>query len=424
MGASRQGRIRRFRALSALGLIAIVVAVAAGCGGSDESASGPPNINWYVFREPSGAYDDAIKRCNDQAAGEYRVTLVPLPTNADQQRELVVRRLAARDPDIDLIGMDVIWTAEFAEAGWLKEWSGATAQEVEGNTIDAVLATAQYEDKLWAVPLTTNTQLLWYRKDRVDRAPRTWDEMIDMAEQIGPQGKIQVTGARYEGLVVWFNSLVASAGGQVLNEDLEPSLGQPAVRAAEVMKRLATSEAADVSLSNAREDNARLGFQSGDATFMVNWPYVYPSAKAEAPDIFENMAYVPYPSVVPGEPGRAPLGGINVGVSSYSRNPEQAMDAARCLRSEENQINYAEKGGLPPTIESLYANPRFKESYPFADALLTGLRNGVPRPVSPAYSDISLAIQKTLHPPRDIEPEQTIESLNDRLATVAEGGLF
>ena len=300
----------------------------------------------------------------------------------------------------------------------------APAEEVRGNTIDGVLATAEYEDKLWAVPLTTNTQLLWYRKDRVDRAPKTWDEMIDMAERIGPQGKIQVTGARYEGLVVWFNSLVASAGGQVLTEDLKPSLGEPAVRAAEVMKRLATSPAADVSISNAREDNARLGFQSGDATFMVNWPYVYPSAKAETPEIFKNMAYVPYPSVIEGQPGRAPLGGINIGVSSYSRNPAQATEAAVCLRSEENQILYAEKGGLPPTIEALYADPRLKKSYPFAGALLTGLRNGVPRPVSPAYSDISLAIQKTIHPPGDIDPERTIQALNERLATVAEGGLF
>jgi multiple sugar transport system substrate-binding protein len=42
---------------------------------------------------------------------------VPLPADADQQREQIVRRLAARDSDIDVIGMDVIWTGEFATAG-------------------------------------------------------------------------------------------------------------------------------------------------------------------------------------------------------------------------------------------------------------------------------------------------------------------
>ncbi len=30
-----------------------------------------------------------------------------------------MRRLAAKDSSIDLIGMDVIWTGEFAQAGWI-----------------------------------------------------------------------------------------------------------------------------------------------------------------------------------------------------------------------------------------------------------------------------------------------------------------
>jgi multiple sugar transport system substrate-binding protein len=401
----------------------LAAAVLIGCGG-DQGASGAKQVNWYVFREPSGSYDEAVKRCNERAQGRYKIAIVPLPTNADQQRELIVRRLAAQDTDLDLIGMDVIWTAEFAEANWLREWTGAAKREIEANTVEGPLRTAQYEDKLWAMPLTSNTQLLWYRKDRVKQAPKTWSEMIDMAERIGEQGTIQVQGARYEGLVVWFNSMVASAGGQVLDESLKPVLGRPAEEAAGVMKRLATSPAADPTLANAKEDNGRLAFQSGNSSFMINWPYVYPSAKAEAPEVFKNMAYVPYPSVVEGQPGRAPLGGINVGVSAYSEEPEESFEAALCLREDENAIQYAAKGGLPPTVESLYEDPRLKESYPFSEALLVGLRNGVPRPVSPAYSDISLAIQQTIHPPAEIDPKQTIGNLKERLGTVAEGGLF
>src|SRR3954454_5534615 len=104
---------------------------AAGCGGS---SGGGDTVNWYVFQEPSGAYNDAVANCNKQAAGQYKIELVPLPTNADQQRELVVRRLAAEDSDIDIIGMDVIWTAEFAEAGWIREWTGANKQDVSQGT--------------------------------------------------------------------------------------------------------------------------------------------------------------------------------------------------------------------------------------------------------------------------------------------------
>lgn len=404
---------------------AFVMALTGVACGSSGSSGGGSTVRWYVFEEPSGAFAENAARCNEAAGGRYQVEIVPLPTNADQQRELVVRRLAAQDSDIDLIGMDVIWTAEFAEAGWIREWTGRNAQAITQGTIPATLETARYQDKLWAAPLNSNSQLLWYRKDRVKRAPRTWDEMIEMAEQLPPDERlIQVQSARYEGLTVWFNTLVGSAGGSILNEQLEPELGPPAVRAAEVISKLANSGAADPALSNAREDTGRLAFQSGSSSFMINWPYVYPSAVSEAPDIAKNMAWTNYPSVVEGEPSTPPLGGINLGVSKYSEEPEAAFAAAACLRNAENQRNNATKGGLPPTLEALYSDPAMRETYPFADDLLEGIKNGKPRPVSPAYSDISLAIQQTLHPPDKLDPNAAIPTLEDRLRTVAEGGLF
>ena len=56
-------------------------------------------------------------------------------------------------------------------------------------------------------PFTSNAQILFYRKDRVKTAPRTWDEMLADALRLGANGKIQVQGARYEGLTVWINAL-------------------------------------------------------------------------------------------------------------------------------------------------------------------------------------------------------------------------
>ncbi len=83
----------------------------AGCSG--RSGIQQPILNWYVFDEPSGAFIDAANTCSRQSGGTYTINLVPLPADADQQREQLVRRLAAHDSAIDIIGMDVIWTAEF-----------------------------------------------------------------------------------------------------------------------------------------------------------------------------------------------------------------------------------------------------------------------------------------------------------------------
>jgi multiple sugar transport system substrate-binding protein len=406
-------------------MLVLVALLAAGCGGGDGGGSGDRTINWYTFDEPSGAFDEGAKNCNEEAGGRYEIKLVPLPTDANQQRELLVRRLAAEDESVDLMSMDVIWTAEFAEAGWIREVPDELATEIEGNTLEGPLETAKYQDKLYGIPHNSNTQLLWYRKDRVENPPATWDEMIDQAEELGDDGKIQVQGARYEGYVVWFNTLVESAGGSILTPEGDTALGPPAERAVEVINRLGNSSAADPAIGNSKEDSARLAFQSGSASFMVNYPFVYPSAKEEAPDVFKNMGIAPYPGVEDGQPAKVTLGGINLGVTTSSDNPDIAFEAAKCLRSEQNQIVNTQKGGLPPTIESLYDNEEIKKAYPgFADLMKKGIEEGVPRPVTPAYSDISLTIQQTLHPPGGIDPNEALDTLRERIDIVKDGGIY
>jgi multiple sugar transport system substrate-binding protein len=411
------------RKLCVICLVLTAGAIGAGCGGDDESG-GPPEINWYVFNEPGGGYEGAVANCNKENAGRYRINYVKLPTDADQQRELIVRRLAAKDSDIDVIGMDVNWTAEFAEAEWIVPWEGANEQAAREDRIPALMQATEYQDRIWVAPFTTNTQLLWYHKDVVKGTPpQTWDEMIDQAAEIGPEkGKIVVQGRRYEGLVVWFNSLVASAGGEVITEEGEVRLGPPAVDAARIMKRVAT-EAGTATISTDKEDTGNDAFQGDNLAFMVNYPFVYASV-AEDDEALANLGYARYPRVDPNEPSHVTFGGINLGVSAFSNNRELAFEAAQCLASPPNQKVAALKGGLFPTRAALFEDAELREAYPFADLVEETLRDGVPRPVLPAYSDISLAIQDKLHPPRGIEPESAIDDLSNALEKAKEGKLF
>ena len=64
------------------------------------------------------------------------------------------------------------------------------------------------------------------------------------------------------------------------------------------------------------------------------------------------------------------------------------------------------------------------KAFPFAELLRESINAAAPRPVTPAYSDISLAIQKTYHPPQDVEPEGTEEKLRDRMEKAADGEIF
>ncbi|MDQ4129990.1 MAG: extracellular solute-binding protein, partial [Actinomycetota bacterium] len=307
-----------------LGVIAVLLAA---CGGGGDT--GTRTVKWYVFREPSGAFEAAARSCTEAARGRYRIEIAELPAQADAQREQLVRRLAARDSDIDIVYMDVIWTAEFAEAGWILPWEGAVARQLSQGVLEGPLATATYKDRLWAAPLTSNTQLLWYRKSLVHEAqvPETWDALIDFAERLpAGQNLVQEQGARYEGLTVWFNSLLASAGGAVIEgagQEAEVVIGgQATVQALEILRRFARSPIADPALATNTEDPARLRFQEGSSAFMLNWPFVYPSAREDAPEIFNDMGWARYPGVEPGRPSRPPLGGANLAVGAFSKHPE------------------------------------------------------------------------------------------------------
>ena len=395
----------------------------ASCGGSG-SKNGRATLNLWVFQEPSGSFTDAAKRCSQASGGRYQIKFNALSNDADQQRQSLVRRLAAKDSSIDIAGMDVVWTAEFAEAGWIKPWPAAEAAKVRQGTLPGPLKTATYKGQLWAAPANTNTQLLWYRKDLVSNPANTWSGLIDQASKLPKANYIEIQGAQYEGVVVWFNSLVQSAGGTIVAGN-KVTLGPQGLTAARIMKTLATSKAGDPSISAEKEDQNRIAFESGNAAFEVNYPFIYPSAKEGAPQIFKNLAWKPYPAVDAQHPAKAPIGGINWGVGAYTKHPAEAFAAAACLRNEQNQREAAIKGGLPPTLNSLYDDPSFKKVYPFGDLIRQQVASGAIRPQTPAYADVSLAIAKTVSPPSKINLNGFVDDLRSKLSDALQSkGLF
>src|SRR3954471_42251 len=275
--------------------------VAAGCGSSD--SGGRATLNLWVFNEPSGSFTNAAKRCSDASGGRYKIVYNKLSNDADQQRQSLVRRLAAKDSSIDIAGMDVVWTAEFAEAKWIKPWPAKFARQVSQGTLPGPLKTASYQGRIWAAPANTNTQLLWYRKDLVKNPATNWDGLIKQAEPLPKDGEIAIQGAQYEGTTVWFNSLVASAGGTiVVNNKPTPSAAWS--RAAGIMHRLGTSKAAGPALRAQEGDQNRQAFESGDAAFQVNYPFIYPSAKEGNPKVFKQIGWERYSGVIQGKLSR------------------------------------------------------------------------------------------------------------------------
>ncbi|HYZ55500.1 MAG TPA: ABC transporter substrate-binding protein [Streptosporangiaceae bacterium] len=382
---------------------------------SASAANVPVTLNYWSFPDNSGAIQQASSTCSAESGGRYRIVYNKLPSDADGQRQQMVLRLSARDSSMDILGLDVTWEAEFAQAGWIIPWTSANLAAAEKDTLPTMLQTATWKGKLYAVPYNTNTQLLWYRSDLVPTPPATWAQMIADAEQLAREGKphyIEIQGAQYEGVTVWFNTLVASAGGSVLTaNDEHPSLGAPAARTLQIMLQLAHSPAADPSLSVQQEDQNRLAMEGGAAAFELNYPFVYPSMQADQPQIFKHFKWAPYPRVDPGIPSHVTIGGIDLAVSRYSAHPALAQQAILCLRDRANQSLAAIKGGLPPTLMSLYTDPSFIRAFPYAAAIKASLLSASVRPKTPAYQNVSIVISHAVSPPRDINPAATLRQI-------------
>ena len=162
-------------------------------------------------------------------------------------------------------------------------------------------------------------------------------------------------------------------------------------------------------------DAARLGFESGSAAFEVNYPFVYPSIQADNKKLAKVFGWTYYPSVNAGTPAKVTIGGSNLGVSSYSKYPQYDFKAIECLTNHANQKRDAIKGGLPPTIASLYDDPSLAKPYPFKALIKQALAKPAIRPQTPAYADVTIAIQKALSPPESIDPSTVANRLRSEL---------
>ena len=236
----------------------------------------------------------AVDNCNAQSNGAYKIKYQKLPNGADGQRQQMVRRLAAEDSSMDILGLDVTWAPEFAEAGWIQEWTGDNKTQVEqrhpgrparhGHLPGQALGGAvQQQHPAALVPL----------RPRAHPAQDVGRDDQDGRATSPQQGKphyIEIQGNQYEGITVWFNTLLASAGGSVLNEaGTAPSLGPPAVTALDDHEAAGHVAGGRPVAVGAEEDDNRLAMESGTAAFELNYPFVYPSMKKNKPDMFAEL---------------------------------------------------------------------------------------------------------------------------------------
>lgn len=423
--------VKGLKAARAVAGVVLAASALAACGGGDD---GRATLNWYINPDGQTTLNELAEKCSTD---DFRIDIQLLPASATDQRTQLARRLAAKDSSTDLMSLDPVFVPEFANAKWLLPFEDDLAGEVlDDDVLAGAAETVQWDDKVVAAPQWANTQVLWYRKSLAEAAgldmeqPVTWEQVIEAAGE--NDGTVGVQANKYEAYVVWINSLIQGAGGNILDpatvedgRDATVEVDSDAGReAAKIIAQLADSDARqpDFTTSNEGTSLGRMYPEQGAGQFMVNWTFVYknyegligsPGGPADD-DAFADLGWARYPATVEGEESRPPIGGINIGVGAYSEHPEYAQEAAVCLTDAEAQTALAVNEGLMPSRQSVYDSPELTDAYPpdLLQLFSESIDSGGPRPKSAFYSQISSALQSVWHSPANVD-----ENTPERSAT-------
>jgi multiple sugar transport system substrate-binding protein len=415
-----------------------MVLLASACGGDDggtgeevgsTALEGRGPITFATGKDTSGNLTNQVAAWNSQHPDE-KVTVSELPESADGQRQQMVQNAQNKQDSFSVLNLDVVWTAEFAANRWVSELQTDQFPSLQ-NAIPATVETAKYRDKLYAIPVTSDGGLLYYRKDLLDKAglkpPTTFDEMNAACQKVAamPEGKGVNCYAgqfeKYEGLTVNFSEAVNSAGGVVVDKDGKPNVDTPeALAGLETLTKGFSSGMIPKAAITYKEEEGRRAFQDGKLLFHRNWPYVY--ALASKTDGSSKVAGKFGVAPLPGKdgPGVSTLGGHNYAISAFAKNKATSAEFIKFMASEERQRANIEKTSQAPTWASLYDDPALLKQFPYLAPLKASIEKAQPRPTVVKYGDVTAAIQESAYDALTgkTQPKQALTDLQTKLSSL------
>ncbi|MDQ0391913.1 ABC transporter substrate-binding protein [Labrys monachus] len=342
----------------------------------------------------------------NQAQSKVHVTYVelPPPSSSTEVHQALVQQLARRTGTPDVFTQDVVWIAEFAGAGWALALDQYFDASVRSQFFPGTVAACTYKDKLTALPWYVDSGMLYYRTDLLEgigaKPPETWDDLVATAQAIQKSGKADFgylwQGKQAEVLVCDLVEVIASNGGSILSADGRSGTLNDEKAVAAVQFLADTINKSKISPSDVLswdEEPSRQPFTAGRAAFLRNWSYVYGIAQdPSASSVAGKVGVVPLPHFAGGK-SAACLGGYQYGVNAATKNREAAIDFLTWMSSPATQLHFALQLGIAPTRPEVFEDAQLGKEQPFMKQLKSVFTGATPRPVTPKYAQVTLAIQ-------------------------------
>ncbi len=426
---------RDFLKISGAGIAGAALLGVAGCGGGGGGVGGATELTFSFFPDRTGSVQALIDQFNSENEGEIQVSLREMPADSGQHFDQLNTEFQSGEINIDVIGGDVIWPAQFAANGYIADLSDRFTEDERSAFLPATIEAMTYQGGVYGVPWYTDAGMLYYRRDLLEEAgftqpPRTWNELKEQARTVqqrsGTQYGFVFQGADYEGGVVNALEYIWTSGGNVL-EGEEVVIDSPeARRGLEIERSMIDDGIAPAGITQYKEQEVATIFLGGDAIFMRNVPRMYalasdPNESSIDPD---QIRITSLPVAEEGLQSYSSLGGWNFFMNANTEDPDAAYEFIRFMSAPEQQKYRAIEGSVLPARQELYEDEELLQQVPVAELGQQAIQNTRPRPVSPFYSDMSLRMAEQFNASLngEVSPDEALSTLQEELEEIIEQG--
>ncbi|PWE48307.1 ABC transporter substrate-binding protein [Thioclava sp. NG1] len=305
----------------------------------------------------------------------------------------------------DVVLFDVIWPAEYAQNNVLVDVTDKITPEMKDGVLPGAWTTVQYDGKSYGMPWILDTKYLFYnkamlKKAGIDTPPATWAELKEDAQKIKDAGIVEYpiawSWAQAEAAVCDYTTLLSAYGGDFIKDGAPDFQNGGGLKALQYMVDTYDAGLTNPNSKEFLEEDVRNVFQNGDAAFALNWTYMYNLANdPKESKVAGDVGVVPAPGVDGVSKASAVNGSMGLGITTTSKHPDEAWDYITFMTSQKEQNAYA-KLSLPIWASS-YNNPEVtKGQEELIQAAQTGLAVMYPRPMTPHYQEMSMALQQAI----------------------------
>ncbi len=357
------------------------------CGGGDDSGSSDTVRVTLV----NHVWTENIRKALPEFERETGIKVEVTQLGEDQLSDQYNVKLNAGSSDIDVMMYRPLQEGRlFAKNKYLADLTDKAKGSSDFDIADiqaAPLSTTTYEDKVVGVPIITEQQVLYYRKDLLEKSgftapPATLDELKAQAAKIeadnpGVAGFVSRTGKA--AAVTQFSSFLFSFGGDFVDEAGKSAVSSDAAKQAYAYYGGLLREHGPANISTDMSwSEAMAIFTQGQAAFYTEANSLYKNATDPAKSkVSDTVGFAPFPAGPAGsKPYNVPSWAL--AVNEASKNQDNSWKFIEWAAGKAQTLEQ-QKSGVPGARTSVWENPEGIATYPkdMADAITVSLANGV-----------------------------------------------